>query len=133
MFQCSPRLAWALHVSSFFAMVRNYVVLPQKLIRGQHCSKWFLDKLGHQGLNNLLAAYEDKSAEAVCTFAYSPGPGHKPIIFQGRTPVSRNAAFAIQPNDVGLICSGARVGSYQLGALPILVRYPCRGEFLEIP
>ncbi|KAH0493726.1 hypothetical protein TgHK011_000379 [Trichoderma gracile] len=48
--------------------------------------KWFLDKTGHQGLNNLLAAYEDKSAEAVCTFAYSPGPGHDPIIFQGRTP-----------------------------------------------
>ncbi|EHK50506.1 hypothetical protein TRIATDRAFT_296935 [Trichoderma atroviride IMI 206040] len=48
--------------------------------------KWFLDSLGHQGLNNLLAAYEDKSAEAVCTFAYSPGPGRDPIIFQGRTP-----------------------------------------------
>ncbi|KAL6793503.1 putative inosine triphosphate pyrophosphatase [Trichoderma sp. SZMC 28013] len=48
--------------------------------------KWFLDKTGHQGLNNLLAAYEDKSAEAVCTFAYSPGPGRDPIIFQGRTP-----------------------------------------------
>ncbi|RFU73454.1 ham1 family [Trichoderma arundinaceum] len=46
--------------------------------------KWFLDKLGHQGLNNLLAAYEDKSAEAVCTFAYSAGPGRDPIIFQGR-------------------------------------------------
>ncbi|KAL7918181.1 putative inosine triphosphate pyrophosphatase [Trichoderma austrokoningii] len=48
--------------------------------------KWFLDSVGHQGLNNLLAAYEDKSAEAVCTFTYSPGPGRDPIIFQGRTP-----------------------------------------------
>ncbi|KAI9850698.1 MAG: nucleoside triphosphate pyrophosphohydrolase ham1 [Thelocarpon superellum] len=37
------------------------------------------------GLNNLLAAYEDKSAQAVCTFAYSEGPGHDPILFQGRT------------------------------------------------
>ncbi|PON30298.1 Ham1 family protein [Trichoderma gamsii] len=48
--------------------------------------KWFLDSLGHEGLNNLLIAYKDKSAEAVCTFAYSPGPGRDPIIFQGRTP-----------------------------------------------
>ena len=43
--------------------------------------------IGHQGLNNLLAAYEDKSAEAVCTFGYSAGPDHEPILFQGRCPV----------------------------------------------
>ncbi|KAI9677565.1 MAG: nucleoside triphosphate pyrophosphohydrolase ham1 [Caeruleum heppii] len=49
--------------------------------------KWFLQNksVGLEGLNNLLAAYDDKSAEAVCTFAYSAGPGHEPIIFQGRT------------------------------------------------
>ncbi|PQE30736.1 putative inosine triphosphate pyrophosphatase protein [Rutstroemia sp. NJR-2017a WRK4] len=47
--------------------------------------KWFLDALGHDGLNNMLAGFEDKSAQAVCTFAYSEGPGHEPIIFQGRT------------------------------------------------
>ena len=39
------------------------------------------------GLNNLLVAYADKSAQAVCTFAYSKGPRHDPIIFQGRTDV----------------------------------------------
>lgn len=50
-------------------------------------SKWFLGSLGHEGLNNLLAAYPDKSAEAVCTFAYCEGPGHEPLIFQGRTEV----------------------------------------------
>lgn len=47
-----------------------------------------MEALGHEGLNNLLAAYTDKSAEAVCTFAYCEGPGHEPIIFQGRTEVS---------------------------------------------
>ncbi|KAI9841920.1 MAG: nucleoside triphosphate pyrophosphohydrolase ham1 [Sclerophora amabilis] len=47
--------------------------------------KWFLQALGTEGLNNLLAAYEDKSAQAVCTFAYSVGPGDEPKIFQGRT------------------------------------------------
>ncbi|GJN74663.1 inosine triphosphate pyrophosphatase [Purpureocillium lilacinum] len=48
--------------------------------------KWFLSETGHQGLNNLLAAYPDKSAEAVCTFGYAAGPGHKPVLFQGRCP-----------------------------------------------
>ncbi|KHN95432.1 Ham1-like protein [Metarhizium album ARSEF 1941] len=48
--------------------------------------KWFLAGIGHEGLNNLLAAYADKSAEAVCTFGYCEGPGHKPIIFQGKCP-----------------------------------------------
>ncbi|EXJ86479.1 Ham1 family protein [Capronia epimyces CBS 606.96] len=47
--------------------------------------KYFLQALGHEGLNNMLAAYEDKTAFAVCTFAYSAGPGHEPILFQGRT------------------------------------------------
>jgi len=47
-----------------------------------------MESVGHEGLNNLLAAYTDKSAEAVCTFAYSEGPGFQPIIFQGRTSVS---------------------------------------------
>ncbi|KAL8873424.1 MAG: hypothetical protein Q9174_001099 [Haloplaca sp. 1 TL-2023] len=46
--------------------------------------KWFLQTLGHQGLNNLLAAYEDKSAQAVCTFAYSEGPGQEARMFEGR-------------------------------------------------
>ncbi|KKY29240.1 putative non-canonical purine ntp rdgb ham1 family [Phaeomoniella chlamydospora] len=47
--------------------------------------KWFLQKLGHEGLNKLLEPYSDKTITAVCTFAYSAGPGHEPILFQGRT------------------------------------------------
>jgi inosine triphosphate pyrophosphatase len=47
--------------------------------------KYFLEALGHDGLNNLLAAYEDKSCTAVCTFAYCGGPGQPVILFQGRT------------------------------------------------
>ncbi|QVM11743.1 nucleoside triphosphate pyrophosphohydrolase ham1, variant 2 [Coccidioides posadasii str. Silveira] len=47
--------------------------------------KWFLEKLGHEGLNKLLYAFEDKSAVAVCTFAFAAGPGEEPILFQGRT------------------------------------------------
>lgn len=48
--------------------------------------KWFLEKTGHEGLNNLLAAYPDKSAYAQCVFGFSAGPDHEPIIFDGRTP-----------------------------------------------
>lgn len=47
--------------------------------------KWFLDKTGHEGLVNMLAAYEDKSAHAQCIFAYCEGPGAEPAVFVGKT------------------------------------------------
>lgn len=47
--------------------------------------KWFLDKTGHVGLNNLLAAYADKTAYAQCTFAFSAGPGKPVTLYSGRT------------------------------------------------
>jgi inosine triphosphate pyrophosphatase len=47
--------------------------------------QWFLEKTGHEGLNNLLAAYPDKSAYAQCIFSLSKGPGHQPVTFVGQT------------------------------------------------
>ncbi|KAG1669877.1 hypothetical protein FOA52_012466 [Chlamydomonas sp. UWO 241] len=47
--------------------------------------KWFLEKLGHDGLNRMLAGFEDKTAYAQCIFAYTPGPGIEPVTFVGRT------------------------------------------------
>lgn len=48
--------------------------------------KWFLEKTGHEGLNNMLAAYADKSAYAQCVFAYAEGPeDEEPRVFVGRT------------------------------------------------
>ncbi|CAI7620477.1 unnamed protein product [Penicillium pancosmium] len=47
--------------------------------------KYFLDALGLEGLNKMLDGFEDRTAEAVCTFAFCPGPGVKPVLFQGRT------------------------------------------------
>ncbi|KAK0265083.1 Inosine triphosphate pyrophosphatase [Friedmanniomyces endolithicus] len=47
--------------------------------------KWFLQALGVHQFHKLLAGFDDKSAQAVCTFAYCEGPGHEPIVFQGRT------------------------------------------------
>ena len=48
--------------------------------------KWFLDKCGHDGLNRMLAGFDDKSAYAQCVFAFTPGPGDAPRTFVGRTP-----------------------------------------------
>jgi len=48
--------------------------------------KWFLTKLGHEGLNNMLAAYSDKSAYAQCIFCYCEGPGKEIVSFTGRCP-----------------------------------------------
>ncbi|KAI0503288.1 inosine triphosphate pyrophosphatase-like protein [Xylaria bambusicola] len=47
--------------------------------------KWFMKSIGHEGLNNLLVAYDDKSAQAVATFGFCEGPGQEVLLFQGRT------------------------------------------------
>jgi len=47
--------------------------------------KWFLQKIGLEGLNKIIAGYEDKSAYALCVFTFSKGPGHAPVVFEGRT------------------------------------------------
>eukprot|EP01102_Stenamoeba_stenopodia_P017738 TRINITY_DN6400_c0_g1_i1.p1 TRINITY_DN6400_c0_g1~~TRINITY_DN6400_c0_g1_i1.p1 ORF type:complete len:214 (+),score=64.69 TRINITY_DN6400_c0_g1_i1:53-643(+) len=47
--------------------------------------KWFLEKLGHDGLNKMLAGFDDKSAYALCIFSYCEAPGIEPISFAGRT------------------------------------------------
>ncbi|XP_013181363.1 PREDICTED: inosine triphosphate pyrophosphatase [Papilio xuthus] len=47
--------------------------------------KWFLEKLEPEGLTKLLTGWEDKSAEAVCTFAYCPSGDKDVILFQGKT------------------------------------------------
>ena len=49
---------------------------------------WCVSSYIPSGLNNLLAAYSDKSAYAQCIFAYSPGPGGEVRLFTGRTMVS---------------------------------------------
>ncbi|XP_017827407.3 inosine triphosphate pyrophosphatase isoform X3 [Callithrix jacchus] len=48
--------------------------------------KWFLEKLKPEGLHQLLAGFEDKSAYALCTFALSTGDPNQPVrLFRGRT------------------------------------------------
>lgn len=57
----------------------NHYSLPGPYI------KWFLERLQPEGLARMLTGWEDKSAQAVCTFAYTAGPGAEVRLFQGRT------------------------------------------------
>lgn len=61
--------------------------------------QWFLEKTGLEGLNNLLAAYSDKSAYAQCIFSFSLGPESPATSFVGRT--DGNIVPARGPLDFG--------------------------------
>ena len=47
--------------------------------------KWFLEKLGHDGLNAMLAGFDSKAAKAVCLFAFTEGAGQEVHVFEGVT------------------------------------------------
>ena len=47
--------------------------------------KYFLKNLQPEGLCKMLSAYEDKSATAICTFAFTEGPDKDIHLFQGET------------------------------------------------
>lgn len=47
--------------------------------------KDFLANLGLDGLNRMLDGFEDRSATAICTFAYCASADAEPVIFEGRT------------------------------------------------
>ncbi|KAG8436672.1 hypothetical protein GDO86_007675 [Hymenochirus boettgeri] len=49
--------------------------------------KWFLEKIKPEGLYQMLEGFEDKSAFALCTFAFSNGnPEDEVLLFRGKTP-----------------------------------------------
>lgn len=47
--------------------------------------KWFLERCGHSGLNNMIAFSDDKSAYAQTVVGYCPCPEGKVTLFDGRT------------------------------------------------
>ena len=47
--------------------------------------KWFLDKNGLDGLNDIISFSDDKSAYAQTVVAFCPGPGKEVVTFDGRT------------------------------------------------
>jgi len=65
----------------------------------------------HVGLNRMLDGFSTRAAWALCTFAYSAGPGTEPVLFEGRTdgkivPARGPAKFGWDPvfeaEDTGL-------------------------------
>jgi inosine triphosphate pyrophosphatase len=63
------------------------------------------------GLNRMLDGFPTRAAWALCTFAYSAGPGSEPVLFEGRTdgkivPARGPARFGWDPvfeaEDTGL-------------------------------
>ncbi|XP_048457779.1 inosine triphosphate pyrophosphatase isoform X3 [Rhincodon typus] len=61
--------------------------------------KWFLEKLYPEGLYKMLQGFEDKSAYALCTFAYSTGnPNDSVKLFRGKTLICRNAQSGKEHN-----------------------------------
>ncbi|CAI0552379.1 unnamed protein product [Linum tenue] len=84
----------------------GYLIGRIPFLQGRTCKsascpifKWFLQKIGHEGLNNLLMAYEDKSAYALCAFSFALGPDVEPVTFVGKTP--GKIVPARGPNDFG--------------------------------
>jgi inosine triphosphate pyrophosphatase len=47
--------------------------------------KWFLKKIGANGLVNLLAGYDNKSAYALCTLAVAKSSKDDVIVMEGKT------------------------------------------------
>ncbi len=65
------------------------------------------------GLNKLLVGFPTTAAWALCTFAYSAGPGQEPVLFEGRTngrivPARGGGQFGWDPcfeaEDTGKTC-----------------------------
>ena len=46
--------------------------------------KWFVDKVGPEGIHRMLIGFEDKSATAMCIFAYTEGVDAEIHLFEGR-------------------------------------------------
>uniref|UniRef100_A0A8C2AAV1 Inosine triphosphate pyrophosphatase n=1 Tax=Cyprinus carpio TaxID=7962 RepID=A0A8C2AAV1_CYPCA len=72
--------------------------------------KWFLDKLKPEGLYKLLAGFEDKSAWALCTFAFCAGKDEPVQLFRGRTEVRLWCPYSDFVFLIPLCC--VSVGSY---------------------
>ena len=61
--------------------------------------KWFQDKIGLEGLNNLLMSYEDKSAVAQCIFAYKKSKNDPTHLLMGK--INGTIVSARGPNNFG--------------------------------
>ncbi|EMP26471.1 Inosine triphosphate pyrophosphatase [Chelonia mydas] len=64
---------------------------------------WLKKDPGSSGLYKLLAGFEDKSAYALCTFAFSTGNPEDPVkLFKGQTCVGIQITVQKKPVQVGV-------------------------------
>lgn len=61
--------------------------------------KWFVKAVGLTGLVDMLYKFENKGANAICTFGYCEGPGSEVQLFQGVT--KGNIVDSRGPTDFG--------------------------------
>ena len=61
--------------------------------------KWFVKSIGLSGLVDMLYKFENKGANAICTFGYCEGPGAEVKLFQGVT--KGNIVDSRGPTDFG--------------------------------
>ncbi|KAM9250088.1 inosine triphosphate pyrophosphatase isoform 4-T6 [Dugong dugon] len=82
----APTSHWRLHHCTSLAALSVTVFSIQQFAECEMIRKWFLEKLKPEGLHQLLAGFEDKSAYALCTIAFSTGDPSEPVrLFRGRT------------------------------------------------
>jgi Ham1 family len=88
----------------------------------------------HAGLNRMLDGFPTRAAWALCTFAYSAGPGAEPILFEGRTegkivPARGPSKFGWDPvfevQDTGLtyVCYSLSTRSFHAGTSGLTERH----------
>lgn len=61
--------------------------------------KWFVQAVGLSGLVDMLYKFDDKGANAICTFGYCEGPDSEVKLFQGIT--KGNVVDSRGPTDFG--------------------------------
>ncbi|KAA8491216.1 Inosine triphosphate pyrophosphatase [Porphyridium purpureum] len=57
--------------------------------------KWFLEKIGHDGLNRMLDGFDDRSAYAQCIFAYCDGSTWSGEELEARTFVGKTSGTIV--------------------------------------
>lgn len=80
----------------------------------------------HEGLNRMLDGFSTRAAWALCTLAYSSGPGTEPILFEGRTD-GRIVSPRGLPNlkfGWGPVFEADDTGLTYVRALKLMPRYP---------
>jgi hypothetical protein len=79
-----PYLTYHHLLTIYFSINSNHFFHYPKTKHHPPSRVWRPDD-SRSGLNRMLDGFPTRAAWALCTFAYSAGPGTEPILFEGRT------------------------------------------------